>query len=248
MIKLLIFINMFYITLFYITLKCYNIYVREDRFIEMKYIISLLLITIVFSIVTIYLYVKKENKGDIATLMGILCAMFSAIVTLLLVIIDYQGYKLDIIFKDGRGIKRDNDIFLVKKDDLVAMSIYPDDYWYPNICNNGNSVANNVKVKIFFDNIAFPSNVDNYSIVDGNYGIGGYSGLVYDIPNSILPGDCTYLPSIDFSKAYLYDNDVNSDKMTFSIYSENSKKIEYSYNISFKEMSDEYKDIFDVEK
>lgn len=81
--------------------------------------------------------------------------MFSAIVTLLLVIIDYHGYKLDIIFKDGRGILRDDSIRLIKNDDLVGMSKFLDDYWSLDICNNGNSVANTVRVKISFDNIAF---------------------------------------------------------------------------------------------
>ena len=92
------------------------------------------------------------------------------------------------------------------------------------------------------------TDVDNYSIVGGRNGIGGYNGLVYDIPNSILPVDCTYLSSSDFSKVYLNDKDINGDKMTISIYSENSKKIEYSYNVSFKDMSEEYKDIFEDEE
>lgn len=211
------------------------------RWKKMKiYLISLLIITTMFIFITLYvIFSSKEKRSENATICGVLWAMISVFVTLLISIISYQFDDIDILFKDGRTaeIKDLNSLSLNKEELKLSNNIYPDYYWYINLCNNGNMASKNIKVKISFDNIVFEGNPDYYSVTDGRYSIGGYRSLLYDVSDIIFPDSCVPLPIIDFTKSYI-DKDLESDKMTIYIYNENNKLTEKEYTINLKEKND----------
>ena len=121
-------------------------------------LISLLIVTIIFIFITLYIIFNGENnKNEKLTICGILWAMISVFITLLLSILSYQSDDIDIIFKDGRSMSIKNvDTLILNKEGLnLSNNTYPDYYWYINLCNDGNMASKNIKVKITFDNIIF---------------------------------------------------------------------------------------------
>lgn len=215
-----------------------------DRFIEnygdekMKmYLIFLLIITTIFIFITLYVvFSSKDKRSENTNICGVLWAMISVFVTLLISIISYQSDNIDIIFKDGRTMEIEdlNSLSLDKEGLKLSNNTSPDYLWYINLCNNGNITSKNIKVKISFDNIIFEENPDYYSVTDGRYSIGGYRSLLYDVSDIILPDNCVSLPIIDFIKSCI-DKDLDSDKMTIYIYSENNKLIKKEYMINLNE-------------
>lgn len=201
------------------------------------YLISLLIITIIFILITLYImFVSKNKRSENITICGVLWAMISVFVTLVISIVNYQSDDIEVIFKDGRTMTIENlDAIILDKEGLkLSNNTCPDYLWYINLCNNGNIVSKNIKIKITFDNIVFNESPDYYGLADGRYSIGGYRSLLYDVQDIILPGSCVPLPIIDFTKSYI-DKDLDSDKMTIYIYTENNKLVKKEYTINLKE-------------
>lgn len=201
-------------------------------------LISLLIVTIIFIFITLYIIFNSENnKNEKLTICGILWAMISAFITLLLSILSYQSDDIDIIFKDGRSMSIKNvDTLILNKEGLnLSNNTYPDYYWYINLCNDGNMASKNIKVKITFDNIIFEESPEYYKVTDGRYSMGGYKSLLYDVSDIILPETCVPLHAIDFTKSYI-DKDLNSDKMTIYIYTESNKSIKKEYSINLRKI------------
>ena len=201
-------------------------------------LISLLIVTIIFIFITLYIIFNGENnKNEKLTVCGILWAMISVFITLLLSILSYQSDDIDIIFKDGRSMSIKNvDTLILNKEGLnLSNNTYPDYYWYINLCNDGNMASNNIKVKITFDNIIFEGSPEYYKVTDGRYSMGGYKSLLYDVSDIILPETCVSLHAIDFTKSYI-DKDLNSDKMTIYIYTESNKSIKKEYSINLRKI------------
>ena len=165
--------------------------------------------------------------------------MISVFVTLVISIVNYQSDDIEVIFKDGRTMTIENlDAIILDKEDLkLSNNTCPDYLWYINLCNNGNIVSKNIKIKITFDNIVFEESPNYYGVAEGRYSIGGYRSLLYDVQDIILPGSCVPLPIIDFTKSYI-DKDLDSDKMTIYIYTENNKLVKKEYTINLKEKMD----------
>ncbi len=201
-------------------------------------LISLLIVTIIFIFITLYIIFNGENnKNEKLTICGILWAMISVFITLLLSILSYQSDDIDIIFKDGRSMSIKNvDTLILNKEGLnLSNNTYPDYYWYINLCNDGNMASKNIKVKITFDNIIFEESPEYYKVTDGRYSMGGYKSLLYDVSDIILPETCVPLHAIDFTKSYI-DKDLNSDKMTIYIYTESNKSIKKEYSINLRKI------------
>lgn len=201
-------------------------------------LISLLIVTIIFIFITLYIIFNGENnKNEKLTVCGILWAMISVFITLLLSILSYQSDDIDIIFKDGRSMSIKNvDTLILNKEGLnLSNNTYPDYYWYINLCNDGNMASKNIKVKITFDNIIFEESPEYYKVTDGRYSMGGYKSLLYDVSDIILPETCVSLHAIDFTKSYI-DKDLNSDKMTIYIYTESNKSIKKEYSINLRKI------------
>lgn len=201
-------------------------------------LISLLIVTIIFIFITLYIIFNGENnKNEKLTICGILWAMISVFITLLLSILSYQSDDIDIIFKDGRSMSIKNvDTLILNKEGLnLSNNTYPDYYWYINLCNDGNMASKNIKVKITFDNIIFEESTEYYKVTDGRYSMGGYKSLLYDVSDIILPETCVPLHAIDFTKSYI-DKDLNSDKMTIYIYTESNKSIKKEYSINLRKI------------
>jgi len=201
-------------------------------------LISLLIVTIIFIFITLYIIFNGENnKNEKLTVCGILWAMISVFITLLLSILSYQSDDIDIIFKDGRSMSIKNvDTLILNKEGLnLSNNTYPDYYWYINLCNDGNMASKNIKVKITFDNIIFEGSPEYYKVTDGRYSMGGYKSLLYDVSDIILPETCVSLHAIDFTKSYI-DKDLNSDKMTIYIYTESNKSIKKEYSINLRKI------------
>ena len=201
-------------------------------------LISLLIVTIIFIFITLYIIFNGENnKNEKLTICGILWAMISVFITLLLSILSYQSDDIDIIFKDGRSMSIKNvDTLILNKEGLnLSNNTYPDYYWYINLCNDGNMASKNNKVKITFDNIIFEESPEYYKVTDGRYSMGGYKSLLYDVSDIILPETCVPLHAIDFTKSYI-DKDLNSDKMTIYIYTESNKSIKKEYSINLRKI------------
>lgn len=201
-------------------------------------LISLLIVTIIFIFITLYIIFNGENnKNEKLTICGILWAMISVFITLLLSILSYQSDDIDIIFKDGRSMSIKNvDTLILNKEGLnLSNNTYPDYYWYINLCNDGNMASKNIKVKITFDNIIFEGSPEYYKVTDGRYSMGGYKSLLYDVSDIILPETCVSLHAIDFTKSYI-DKDLNSDKMTIYIYTESNKSIKKEYSINLRKI------------
>lgn len=201
-------------------------------------LISLLIVTIIFIFITLYIIFNGENnKNEKLTICGILLAMISVFITLLLSILSYQSDDIDIIFKDGRSMSIKNvDTLILNKEGLnLSNNTYPDYYWYINLCNDGNMASKNIKVKITFDNIIFEESPEYYKVTDGRYSMGGYKSLLYDVSDIILPETCVPLHAIDFTKSYI-DKDLNSDKMTIYIYTESNKSIKKEYSINLRKI------------
>ena len=201
-------------------------------------LISLLIVTIIFIFITLYIIFNGENnKNEKLTICGILWAMISVFITLLLSILSYQSDYIDIIFKDGRSMSIKNvDTLILNKEGLnLSNNTYPDYYWYINLCNDGNMASKNIKVKITFDNIIFEGSPEYYKVTDGRYSMGGYKSLLYDVSDIILPETCVSLHAIDFTKSYI-DKDLNSDKMTIYIYTESNKSIKKEYSINLRKI------------
>lgn len=204
------------------------------------YLISLLIITVIFILITLYImFVSKNKRSENITICGVLWAMISVFVTLVISIVNYQSDDIEVIFKDGRTMTIENleDIILDKEDLKLSNNTCPDYFWHINLCNNGNIVSKNIKIKITFDNIVFEESPDYYGVAEGRYSIGGYRSLLYDVQDIILPGSCVPLPIIDFTKSYI-DKDLDSDKMTIYIYTENNKLVKKEYTINLKEKMD----------
>ena len=201
-------------------------------------LISLLIVTIIFIFITLYIIFNGENnKNEKLTICGILWAMISVFITLLLSILSYQSDDIDIIFKDGRSMSIKNvDTLILNKEGLnLSNNTYPDYYWYINLCNDGNMASKNIKVKITFDNIIFEESPEYYKVTDGRYSMGGYKSLLYDVSDIILPETCVPLHTIDFTKSYI-DKDLNSDKITIYIYTESNKSIKKEYSINLRKI------------
>ena len=201
-------------------------------------LISLLIVTIIFIFITLYIIFNGENnKNEKLTICGILWAMISVFITLLLSILSYQSDDIDIIFKDGRSMSIKNvDTLILNKEGLnLSNNTYPDYYWYINLCNDGNMASKNIKVKITFDNIIFEGSPEYYKVTDGRYSMGGYKSLLYDVSDIILPETCVSLHAIDFTKSYI-DKDLNSDNMTIYIYTESNKSIKKEYSINLRKI------------
>lgn len=201
------------------------------------YLMSLLIITVIFIFITLYImFVSKNKRSENITICGVLWAMISVFVTLIISIVNYQSDDIEVIFKDGRTMTIENlDAIILDKEDLkLSNNTCPDYYWYINLCNNGNIVSKNIKIKITFDNIVFNESPDYYGVADGRYSIGGYRSLLYDVQDIVLPESCVPLQIIDFTKSYI-DKDLDSDKMTIYIYTENNKLIKREYKIKFIE-------------
>ncbi len=201
-------------------------------------LISLLIVTIIFIFITLYIIFNGENnKNEKLTICGILWAMISVFITLLLSILSYQSDDIDIIFKDGRSMSIKNvDTLILNKEGLnLSNNTYPDYYWYINLCNDGNMASKNIKVKITFDNIIFEESPEYYKVTDGRYSMGGYKSLLYDVSDIILPETCVPLHAIDFTKSYI-DKDLTSDKMTIYIYTESNKSIKKEYSINLRKI------------
>lgn len=142
------------------------------------YLIALLIITVIFIFITLYIIFTSEKKrNEKITICGVLWAMISAFTTLLISILNYQSDDINIVFKESP---------------------------------------------------------EYYGVADGRYNIGGYRSLLYDVPDIILPETCVPLQTIDFTKSYI-DKDLNSDRMTIFIYTENNKSIKKEYTINLKE-------------
>lgn len=200
------------------------------------YLISLLIITVIFIFITLYIiFISKNKRSENITICGVLWAMISVFVTLVISIVNYQSDDIEVIFKDGRTMTIENlDAITLDKEDLkLSNNTCPDYLWYINLCNNGNIVSKNIKIKITFDNIVFNESPDYYGVAEGRYSIGGYRSLLYDVQDIILPGSCVPLPIIDFTKSYI-DKDLDSDKMTIYIYTENNKLVKKEYTINLK--------------
>jgi hypothetical protein len=147
-------------------------------------IIALLIITIIFILITLYImFVSKKKRSENITICGVLWAMISVFVTLVISIVNYQSDDIEVIFKDGRTMTIENleDIILDKEDLKLSNNTCPDYLWYINLCNNGNIVSKNIKIKITFDNIVFEESPDYYGVAEGRYSIGGYRSLLYDV-------------------------------------------------------------------
>ena len=203
-------------------------------------IIALLIITVIFILITLYImFVSKNKRSENITICGVLWAMISVFVTLVISIVNYQSDDIEVIFKDGRTMTIENldAIILDKEDSKLSNNTCPDYLWYINLCNNGNIVSKNIKIKITFDNIVFEESPNYYGVAEGRYSIGGYRSLLYDVQDIILPGSCVPLPIIDFTKSYI-DKDLDSDKMTIYIYTENNKLVKKEYTINLKEKMD----------
>ena len=201
-------------------------------------LISLLIVTIIFIFITLYIIFNGENnKNEKLTICGILWAIISVFITLLLSILSYQSDDIDIIFKDGRSMSIKNvDTLILNNEGLnLSNNTYPDYYWYINLCNDGNMASKNIKVKITFDNIIFEGSPEYYKVTDGRYSMGGYKSLLYDVSDIILPETCVSLHAIDFTKSYI-DKDLNSDKMTIYIYTESNKSIKKEYSINLRKI------------
>lgn len=201
------------------------------------YLIALLIITVIFIFITLYIIFTSEKKrNEKITICGVLWAMISAFTTLLISILNYQSDDINIVFKDGRAMNIENKTTLILDKEGLNLSnnTCPDNYWYINLCNSGNIVSKNIKIKITFDNIVFKESPEYYGVADGIYSIGGYRSLLYDVPDIILPETCVCLQTIDFTKSYI-DKDLNSDRMTIFIYTENNKSIKKEYTINLKE-------------
>ena len=201
-------------------------------------LISLLIVIIIFIFITLYIIFNGENnKNEKLTICGILWAMISVFITLLLSILSYQSDDIDIIFKDGRSMSIKNvDTLILNKEGLnLSNNTYPDYYWYINLCNDGNMASKNIKVKITFDNIIFEESPEYYKVTDGRYSMGGYKSLLYDVSDIILPETCVPLHAIDFTKSYI-DKDLTSDKMTIYIYTESNKSIKKEYSINLRKI------------
>lgn len=201
------------------------------------YLIALLVITVIFIFITLYIIFTSEKKrNEKITICGVLWAMISAFTTLLISILNYQSDDINIVFKDGRAMNIENKTTLILDKEGLNLSnnTCPDNYWYINLCNSGNIVSKNIKIKITFDNIVFKESPEYYGVADGRYSIGGYRSLLYDVPDIILPETCVPLQTIDFTKSYI-DKDLNSDRMTIFIYTENNKSIKKEYTINLKE-------------
>ena len=185
------------------------------------------------------MFVSKNKRSENITICGVLWAMISVFITLVISVVNYQSDDIEVIFKDGRTMTIENleDIILDKEDLKLSNNTSPDYLWYINLCNNGNIVSKNIKIKITFDNIVFNESPDYYGLADGRYSIGDYRSLLYDVQDIILPGSCVPLPIIDFAKSYI-DKDLDSDKMTIYIYTENNKLVKKEYTINFKEKMD----------
>ena len=167
------------------------------------------------------MFVSKNKRSENITICGVLWAMISVFVTLVISVVNYQSDDIEVIFKDGRTMTIENleDIILDKEDLKLSNNTCPDYLWHINLCNNGNIVSKNIKIKITFDNIVFEESPDYYGVAEGRYSIGGYRSLLYDVQDIILPGSCVPLQIIDFTKSYI-DKDLDSDKMTIYIYTE----------------------------
>ena len=190
-------------------------------------LISLLIVTIIFIFITLYIIFNGENnKNEKLTICGILWAMISVFITLLLSILSYQSDDIDIIFKDGRSMSIKNvDTLILNKEGLnLSNNTYPDYYWYINLCNDGNMASKNIK-----------GSPEYYKVTDGRYSMGGYKSLLYDVSDIILPETCVSLHAIDFTKSYI-DKDLNSDKMTIYIYTESNKSIKKEYSINLRKI------------
>ena len=122
------------------------------------YLIALLIITVIFIFITLYIIFTSEKKrNEKITICGVLWAMISAFTTLLISILNYQSDDINIVFKDGRAmnIETKTTLILDKEGLNLSNNTCPDNYWYINLCNSGNIVSKNIKIKITFDNIVF---------------------------------------------------------------------------------------------
>lgn len=197
---------------------------------------AIMIVTIISIVITILVFFEsKEKREENATLCGILWAMFSVLITIIITILCYQSDDIHVKLKDGRGIEKENGTeIIVDKDNLkLHNEEFYDTSWYISLCNLGNKSSNNIKVKIEFDNIIFENEIDNYVMGQYRHGLGGYTSLTYNVQDMILPDDCIDLPMIDFSNAYL-DEDIDKDIMTVNVYTENNKLIKKNYSISLK--------------
>ena len=73
------------------------------------YLISLLIITVIFILITLYImFVSKNKRSENITICGVLWAMISVFVTLVISIVNYQSDDIEVIFKDGRTMTIEN--------------------------------------------------------------------------------------------------------------------------------------------
>lgn len=113
--------------------------------------------------------------------------------------------------------------------------------WYLHIKNEGNQYAENVKIKIKFEDLGFVTNPDSFILSDYIYGTGFFSSIEHTYDQVIQPGEIIKVPYIPFTNAKVYDIDSYYEpaytNMNIKIYENNSLALEKNFLIEFVENS-----------
>lgn len=106
--------------------------------------------------------------------------------------------------------------------------------WHLHIKNVGNQYAENVKIQIRFDDFAFVSQPNSFTLSDHNHGLGSYCALEHTFSELIQPGETVEVPYIPLNNAELYNEELSDDyklnrentNMNVRIYENNSLVLE----------------------
>ena len=113
--------------------------------------------------------------------------------------------------------------------------------WYLHIKNEGNQYAENVKIKIKFEDLGFVTNPDSFILSDYIYGTGFFSSIEHTYDQVIQPGEIIRVPYIPFTNAKVYDIDSYYEpdytNMNIKIYENNSLTLEKNFLIELVENS-----------
>ena len=106
--------------------------------------------------------------------------------------------------------------------------------WHLHIKNDGNQYAENVKIRIRFDDFAFVAQPDSFTLSDHNYGIGSYRTIEHTFNGFIQPGETIEVPYIPFDNTEVYDDyNPSQTNMNIKIYENSSLVLE---NLAWKNM------------
>lgn len=211
-----------------------------------------------FVLVAIFIYIYKypnkfieRNKkvasvSDYIQFIGVVLAVGTISIACIINIFGYKSSKFYIELLDVNGSEWSDDHYesevpglgIDDNNHLTFTGKYSD-AWRISLCNNGNTIAEDISIRISIDGVMFFGIIEDFDVSNHMHGLGGYKYIVREYDN-IKPNETLILPVLPLENAEVtyYDNLLDGFNMTIDVFSKDS--IMFSQNIKIhKNTTDE---------